>query len=288
MARIVDEVELRERIAHAIDAAIAYDFELMLDWLESASSVFEESVLQEEVFRRAVSGEATRRWPEAEAEDVEGWADLVDPDDRESSLYNLAIALWNVGEHEASVRAFRQSLDSGCEEARIYLAESLVYLDRPLEARPELRQIIAAGGAAGERAAGLLGEDLFATDGRTDEEVLNLLARGSSVGREVAVAYARVLREHGRLDEAVHLLRDESAEGNDLAAIVLGNMLWDDLDDATGAEAAYLRGIELGDAFSAYNLSLLLEGQGRAEESQKWLAYAAGHGDELAKARLNP
>jgi len=46
------------------------------------------------------------------------------------------------------------------------------------------------------------------------------------------------------------------------------------------------RGFELGDAFCAYNLHLLLAREGREQEANNWLRAGAARGDEKAIARL--
>lgn len=101
-----------------------------------------------------------------------------------------------------------------------------------------------------------------------------------------SVEVAHLLIGRGDHDAARARLERDIAAGSRSAPIVLGNLLSDVLGDNHGAEAAYRLGIERGDAFSAYNLAALLDGQGRALESAEWLRYAAEHGDTRAAERL--
>jgi hypothetical protein len=60
----------------------------------------------------------------------------------------------------------------------------------------------------------------------------------------------------------------------------------DVLHDHLGAEDAYLRGIELGDCFSATNMGIMLIESGNLARAREWLEYAQERGDTQAAAIL--
>jgi hypothetical protein len=106
------------------------------------------------------------------------------------------------------------------------------------------------------------------------------------VSEDFALPLAAAESARGEFQRAREILEEQSRKGNPLAPIKLGLLLERSIDDQVGAEAAYLRGIELGDAYSAYNLATLLADQGRDREARHWFEHAAAHGDEWAAERL--
>lgn len=84
--------------------------------------------------------------------------------------------------------------------------------------------------------------------------------------------------------DAGNVLRRAAEVGSVASPILLGNLYQDYLASPARAASAYRLGIARGDAFSAYNLGLLLEIQGQREEAVQWIGYAADRGDELAAA----
>ncbi|MDF2442330.1 MAG: hypothetical protein JWR01_533 [Subtercola sp.] len=89
----------------------------------------------------------------------------------------------------------------------------------------------------------------------------------------------------GRADEGQLTLLEGVATGNVMCMLPLANRLAEQ-GDRDGAEQLYRRGFELGDAHSAWNLSLLFEREGRDEDSESWLWKAAQAGDESAVRAL--
>lgn len=167
------------------------------------------------------------------------------------------------------------------------MGEAQFFLGEFDAANRALEPLVRLPSAAGRTAAGLVGHHLFRDLGRDDSEVEKLLKRAGRQRDEYPVDLAELYVARGKFARAARILRAESRRGNSSAPILLGNLYSDRLQQNKRAERYYLRGVELGDAFSAYNLAAILSQQGRHSESQTWLKYAADHGDEKAQARMN-
>lgn len=235
---------------------------------------------------RALTAYVTEIWPQALPDRVEYWADLLQSESDDDSIHNLAVALWGVDELGLAENAMRLGLDRGDEQLRVLLGEAQMYLGKTIEAERNLRASLESESESGSRAAALLGRYYFREQGRTDADTEDLLSRGSVEGGEFVVDLAELLLRNGQSDKAIDLLRTECLAGNPLAPIVLGNYYSDVLGDFDKARDAYMRGIELGDAFSAHNLAALLDANGMTAESSSWLKYASDHGDVRARTRL--
>ncbi len=92
---------------------------------------------------------------------------------------------------------------------------------------------------------------------------------------------AALLRTSGRREEGRAVLARGVAAGEVESMLPLANVL-DGEGDAEGAERLYRRAYDLGDAYSAWNLGLLLLRLGRDREAEEWRWRAAQGGDELA------
>lgn len=237
-------------------------------------------------FPNALVRAARGRWGALGREVVRNWRSVADSHDFEQILFNLAVALWSVDELGSAREAMILTVDRGDESARLMLAEAELFLGNAVAGEAHLVKIVARQEDDWKRASGILGGFYFRERDRIDAEVVQLLSNAGDSDPRFPVDLAEVMVALGNIDTAVAILRGESATGNDQAPLLLGNILSDVLGDSAGAERAYLRGIKLGDAFSAYNLAATLDGEGRRSESRKWLKYAASHGDERAKARL--
>jgi len=104
---------------------------------------------------------------------------------------------------------------------------------------------------------------------------------------ELRIERAIRLRERGAAGEARDMLIPLVERGVFGAAIVLGNVLGDDLGDQAGARDAYQRGIESGDAYSAFNLGLSFCGSGDRIEAERYFSLAREMGDETEPPDLD-
>ncbi|MCI2956990.1 hypothetical protein MN032_04735 [Agromyces atrinae] len=94
-----------------------------------------------------------------------------------------------------------------------------------------------------------------------------------------------LLRSKGRVEEGTRVLREGADDGVLMCMLPYANIL-SHAGDLAGAEAIYRRAYELGDAHSAWNLSVDLLAAGRDEEASEWRWKAAAGGDEVAIASL--
>jgi tetratricopeptide (TPR) repeat protein len=107
------------------------------------------------------------------------------------------------------------------------------------------------------------------------------LRAGQDVHPTARADLAHLLLVTGRSAEARSVLRAGVEAGETESMLPLANLLDRD-GDPDGAERLYRWSYELGDAYSAWNLFLLLVVQGRAEEAEQWRWRAAQGGDEFA------
>jgi TPR repeat protein len=138
-------------------------------------------------------------------------------------------------------------------------------------------------GDNGDLAAGMLAVWRF-VDGDRSATTIEFLRRGVEHYPDARACYAGYLRSEGRDDEAEGLLRAGVANGEVSSFLPLGNLL-DESDRPEEAARMYRAGYELGDAFSAYNLAVMLRDRGRLGEVQEWLDRAAAGGDSWAVDR---
>jgi len=261
-----------------VNAVMAGRFESAVDGILSSSG--------SKSFDHAFSAAVANRWPEAEPDALAWWTTIAHSENSTVGLFNLGGGLCAVGELELGAAALELAAAEGDIDALFMLGECELWMGRTEHGREHLRQVVALGGDHMRSAAGVLGFSLFDTDGRTDEEVIDLMTLAGAEELEFPVNLATLFEQVGRRPEALAILEREMSNGNDRAPIVLGNILSEDPNGHAEAEAAYRVGIELGDAYSAFNLSMLLDDQGRNEDSRRWLQYAADHGDEKAQSRL--
>jgi tetratricopeptide (TPR) repeat protein len=218
---------------------------------------------------------------------VESWMSVAWAVSIQDSMFNLAVAVWDLpGQEQAAIGLLRQALERGSLDAPPALAEYLLWVGERAEAVDLLKKLVADRPPGWERAAGLLGREYIEVDGRHDQETVDLLRIGLTVSDDFAMPLVAAESERGKFQNARRVLEEQSEKGNPLAPIKLGLLLERSFGDNAGAEAAYLRGIDLGDAYSAYNLGTLLRDQGRTEEARHWLEYAAARGDSWAVERL--
>ncbi len=209
---------------------------------------------------------------------------------QEGSLYNAAVALWSAERFDEALGLFVQVWErDGDALSGEAVAENLYFLGRLPEALRVAEEVAALGDDEhSRRSAGIAGSIRFSHFKERGSRIEELLRRGAAVYEDAAADLGSLLWEDGRLDEAEGVLRDAVARGQESAAIVLGNFLQDERRDFVGAAEAYQEGIRMGDAYSAYNLGLLLiQILGDPKAGRRWIVYAAAHGDEKAQAHTS-
>jgi tetratricopeptide (TPR) repeat protein len=121
---------------------------------------------------------------------------------------------------------------------------------------------------------------------RDDVGAESLLRAGMDAYPEARADLAHLLMATGRRDEGVRTLADGVRVDQVACMLPLANILSED-GEKDAAEALYRRAYELGDAYSAWNLAVLLWETDRGEEAQQWVWKAAEGGDDLAIAYLS-
>lgn len=215
----------------------------------------------------------------------DGWVSVAWSDSEKNSMFNLGAALWDADWREReALEVMRLAHIMGADQAGFALAEYLCWLREDGEAESILLKLIEDPDAR-PKARGLLGRLYFENQGRVDDQVLELLSADLPSGM-TAEAYAKLLLVRGDDVAASEFLSLKSAEGEDWAPILLGNLRNKVFEDRPSAEIAYLRGIELGDFHSATNLGLMLMDSGEHVRALPWLEYARDRGDALAASIL--
>ena len=272
--------DARAIAAEVISEALDGKFDLAI-----GKSISPAAELRLEELSRELGALALIRWPEADRDSIASWKSIPYSDDAEQALYNLSVALWGVDEILLALHGMRLALDRGDQSVLAMLGEAELYAGDYKSAQRHLTAALEQTNEFDPRLSGLLGRTLFRDAKQFDERVRALLELGVSADDAFAVDLAELLAMRGEWDRALLILRAQSEGGNDQAPIVLGNLLADTADGLQEAETAYRRGIELGDAHSAFNLAHLLVRLGRTDEASEWYDYAASHGDEWAISR---
>jgi tetratricopeptide (TPR) repeat protein len=121
---------------------------------------------------------------------------------------------------------------------------------------------------------------------RNDVSAERMLRLGMEAYPEARADLAHLLMATGRRTEGVQTLADGVREGHVECMLPLANVFSED-GDKDSAEALYRRAYDLGDAYSAWNLAVLLWETDRGDEAQQWVWKAAEGGDDLAIAYLS-
>lgn len=209
------------------------------------------------------------------------WAAILAEQDLANSLLLLGIELWSSTGHEVdTIEVFERSAELGSVRARLLLGESRAWLGQLDEAEADLRAALIPRETA-DRASFLLGRLLLSDRDRLDEAITFLRA-GVDADPDAPVDLASALMANAEFEEARSILEHEVRSKNPSAPIVLGNLLLDHFRDRDGAVSAYRVGIELGDAYSAYNLALIFRNEGDIQQSSDLLRWAAERGDPNA------
>lgn len=210
---------------------------------------------------------------------------MFESDDFAEATYNAGVFLWEVDEWGSAMERFASATDLDSVDARLALGLAQLWCKRPTASISTLQPLVLRPDEIGARASGAVGRAKVQL-GQGGEELVQLFSHARKFDRDYADELAKALVEVGRVTDAVVMLREEVQNKNPVAPLALGNICADVIGDIESAEAAYRAGIQLGDAFSAYNLAALLAAQGRNREATVQLRWAARHGDERASNRL--
>jgi tetratricopeptide (TPR) repeat protein len=186
------------------------------------------------------------------------------------------------------------------------LAEALQLLERAFEEDP--RGTVADSLARAHRSAGALDEavamwDRAAADGYHEAHLAKAFALEdagrdaeaeaaflAAIEHDVDVApasWAAALDRLGRPDDAITVLREAVARGDDSAMIDLGNRLTERPETFDEGLFLYRRAIALGRLHAVTNLAVSIRGRDRGDErAAALLRQAAAEGDDLAERHL--
>ncbi|ONI60749.1 hypothetical protein ALI44B_09235 [Leifsonia sp. ALI-44-B] len=216
--------------------------------------------------------------------DFEKWQSVGMSEDLVDGLLNLGITLWDLDDTSPAIRCLREAVEVGSEAAILVLASSYLWEEKYEEAYRLARTYRVGTDEADDLdVSSTLGQASLHLHGLTDQNRRWLEAAAES-DPAALVALVDALVEAEELVDAENVLRRAAEAGSVAAPIMLGNLYQDHLASPDRAASAYRLGIARGDAFSAYNLGLLLEIQGQREEAVQWIGYAADRSDELAAA----
>jgi tetratricopeptide (TPR) repeat protein len=216
------------------------------------------------------------------------WERWGEAEDRGGAFYAMGFVVARTGRAADAVEQFlaANALGDYCD---VELGEEYSDLGDWTSAEASYRRALTARRDEWEysRAAYRLGEHAFEIDDRTDAEVVALLEAGVAEADEAVVLLSRLHERRGDVEGARHVLEDAFAT-NEYVPLALGNLLSDVFEEYPAAQAAYEEGFRRGDAYSAYNLAIMLENDlGRLEEATEWFRKAAVGGDAAARARLS-
>jgi tetratricopeptide (TPR) repeat protein len=223
----------------------------------------------------AIGGEAT----------ADHWEEWADAEDRAEGLTAIGLILAAVERNADAVIVLTEAHRLG-ENVAAILGELHVHLSTWESAEPWLRLAVDTRAHTWEQAAYRLGEHAFEVEDRDDDDVIALLEAGTVEADEAAVVLAWVHLRRGDRREARRIL-EEALPDNEMVSLPLGNLLLREFGDIEGARAAYEDGWNRGDAYSAFNLGLLLDEElDRPAEAREWMSKAARGGDAAARAWL--
>lgn len=213
------------------------------------------------------------------------WRDILSEPTLAGSIFRLGAERWSQdGREREALALFRSASELGDRRAATALGEGLVWVGEDDEAERVLKNVIQDQGDEAGRAKLVLARLLMKKLAWSDAE--DRLREILTDEPDAAADLGHLLIDQERWDEARAVLEEFLIQGNDRVPIVLGNLLNDHYNDPEGAEAAYLVGIERGDAYSAFNLALLLRGERRFSEAESYLRWAAEKGDDRASLLL--
>ena len=222
-------------------------------------------------------------------ESADVWEMWGEAADRGPAFYAMAFLVARMGRTSEALELFltANALGDYCD---LEIGEAHSDLGDWASAEASYRRTLAARRDEWEysRAAFRLGEHALEIDDRTDAEVVDLLEAGAAEADEAVVLLSRLHQRRGDVESARRVL-EEAFPTNDFVPLVLGTLLSDVFEEYSAAERAYQAGFERGDAYSAFNLAMMLEVEvelDRPDEAADWLRKAARGGDAAARARL--
>jgi tetratricopeptide (TPR) repeat protein len=216
--------------------------------------------------------------------DFEKWQSVGMSEDLVDGLLNLGIALWDLEDTSLAIRCLREAVEGGSEAAILVLASAYLWEGNYEESYRLARTYpVGTDDADDLDISSTLGQASLHLHGLTDQNRRWLEAAAVKDSAALSALVGAFIKAEELVD-AENVLRRATEAGSVTAPIMLGNLYQDHLASPDRAASAYRLGIARGDAFSAYNLGLLLETQGEGEQAAQWIGYAADRGDELATA----
>lgn len=219
--------------------------------------------------------------------DLHYWLDVAGTERLSDSFFNLGVLYADQDIDDQAVKCFAQSAAMGLSAGLVSAGELLVWHGQFAEAEPYLLR--ARGDLNntddGRRAAALLGIVYFERDGRSDDEVLELLSAPGLEGDTFSYTLAKATNARGDHEHAREMFERLLASGDARAALDLGNMFWE-ADEIDLAESVYREGMKLGNWRCIYNLGSMFLDVGRRVEGLQFVKEAAQRGDDKAIARL--
>lgn len=204
-------------------------------------------------------------------------SDLSDAD----NLFSIGAEVWERDELLA-LQIFREASEAGSAEATTALGDALNWLGADEDAIPALENAITRGTGKFRWLEGLLGESLLRSGDTDYARIVRLLESGMEESLHFGISLAKLLEERGDYMRARELLSSLVERDQYGAALLLGNLLTDRFGEPSQAEAAYLAGIESGDANSAHNLAVMLLQQGESMRAREFHELAQLMGDHSA------
>lgn len=195
------------------------------------------------------------------------------------ALHELGGRLWDQsGSELLAVEILTEAAMLGADDALLSVAEALFWLGADEDAVVHLERARELRVGDPARVSGMLGESRLSL-GDKSRDVENLLAEGTAVHPEFGVSYAKMLRLRGEHD-AARVVLEALVDSNEYgAALHLGNLLDDEFGETEAAISSYLRGIDTGDAYSAFNLAVLYYRRDDLVEAERFLSVAREMGD---------
>lgn len=201
---------------------------------------------------------------------------------RESAAWlNLGSTLERLGDLAGALRAYTAGHLAGDLDAGLNRAFLLREIDEPAAAEAVAIDVAMAGSKQADAVAAA-----WVWWRTHDPSLEDRLRTGADRFPDTRSALAALLRESGRVDEAVTVLQRGVVVGERESYLPLANLYADELEDPVTAEATYRAGIAAGDHWCHHNLGLLLEQLGRHEEALAEFRLGAAAGDPLAVAAL--
>lgn len=224
----------------------------------------------------------SKTWPESHY-----WFNIGGAGSLADSVFNLGVLYADQDLDDRAVECFAESADLGLAFGDLAAGELLVWLGQHSQAEPRLLRARATieDATAQANAGALLGVVFFERDGRSDDEVVELLSDPSADTGKFAYTLAKVAEARGDEGKARLMFEQLLFSGDPQSALDLGNLLWR-ANELDLAESVFREGVKLGNWRCVYNLGSLLLEVGRIPEGTQLINQAAQDGDDKAIAHL--